>query len=240
MGQQYAAQIAQQLPLIQDPEVVRYVNLLGDSLVRVTSRQDLQWQFNVVDSKQINAFAVPGGFVYVNRGLIEATTQMDELAGVMAHEIGHVVKRHSVEQMEKAQAANVGVTLGCVLTGICNNPVAANAINIGGTALFAKFTRQDEAAADDLAFQYVVRAGISPEGIVTMFQKLLELRQQAPSTVQGWFATHPTEESRIADVQAQINRLPASTRARLTHDTRAYDSMRSRLMSLPRTQTISQ
>lgn len=240
MGQQEAAQIAQQLPLVSDPEVVRYINVLGDSLAQVTSRRDLNWHFYVVDSRQINAFAVPGGFVYVNRGLIEAAGQMDELAGVMAHEIGHVVLRHTVKQMQQAQGANVGVTLACVLTGVCNNPVTANAINIGGAALFAKFSRQDEQQADDQGFKEVIAAGISPQGMVTMFQRLLQLRQSQPSTVQGWFASHPTEESRIADVQARINALPPGELARLTQDSRNFHIFQNRLKSLSRAHEISQ
>src|SRR3981081_842614 len=111
MGQEYAQQINAQLPIVRDPEVNRYVNVLGDSIARLTSRRDLDWQFFVVDSKEVNAFAVPGGFVYVNRGLIERAAQMDELAGVLGHEIGHVVRRHTVKQMEKQQGANIGVTL---------------------------------------------------------------------------------------------------------------------------------
>lgn len=240
MGQQYAAQIAQQLPLINDPEVVRYINVLGDSLASVTSRRDLQWHFYVVNSRVVNAFAVPGGYVYVNRGLIERADRMDEVAGVLAHEIAHVVRRHSIKQMEKAQGANFGVTLACVLTNVCNNPVTANAINIGGTAIFARFSRQDEKEADDYGFDYVVRAGISPEGMVTMFQKLLAERKRNPSAVEGWFATHPTEESRIRDIQNRINAMPASELGRLTQDSRNFHTFKNRLMSLPRVRETSQ
>src|SRR6267143_1988593 len=125
MGQEYAQQINAQLPIIQDPEINRYVNVLGDSIARLTSRRDLDWQFFVVDSKEVNAFAVPGGFVYVNRGLIERADQMDELAGVLGHEIGHVVRRHTVKQMEKQQGANIGVTLACVLTGVATTRLPA-------------------------------------------------------------------------------------------------------------------
>src|SRR5512141_1456547 len=151
MGQEYSQQINAQLPIVSDPEVNRYINLLGDQLASHTSRADLDWHFYVVDSKEVNAFSIPGGYVYVNRGLIERTSSMDELAGVLGHEIGHVVLRHSIKQMEKAQGANVGVTLACVLTNICANQAAAAAINIGGTAVFARFSRQDELEADQEA-----------------------------------------------------------------------------------------
>src|SRR5437763_13187489 len=148
MGQEYAQQINAQLPIVQDPELNRYINVLGDSIARLTSRGNLDWHFFIVDAQEVNAFAVPGGFVYVNRGLIQRADQMDELAGVLGHEIGHVVRRHTVKQMEKAQGANIGVTLACVLTSICNSQVAGAAINVAGGALFARFSRQDEAEAD--------------------------------------------------------------------------------------------
>lgn len=233
MGQQYAAQIAQQLPLVRDPEVNRYINVLGDSIARLTKRGDLDWHFYVVDATDINAFAVPGGFVYVNRGLIEHASKMDELAGVLGHEIGHVVKRHTVKQMQQMQGANVGVTLACVLTGVCNSQVANAAINVGGSALFAKFSRDDEAQADEEGVKNVVEAGISPEGMVSMFQTLLAERKSHPSAVDTWFASHPLEESRIADVQRLINQIPASKRKHLTTDSRNFHTFKARLAALP-------
>jgi predicted Zn-dependent protease len=233
MGQQYAAQIAQQLPLISDPEVVKYINGLGYSIAKLTSRGDLDWHFYVVDTKEVNAFAVPGGFVYVNRGLIERTDKMDELAGVLGHEIGHVVLRHSVKQMQQMQEASIGVTVACVLTGICDTPGANTAINVGANAMFAKFSREDEKQADDQGFQNVVRAGISPVGMVTMFRKLLDERKVRPAGVDAWFATHPLEEDRITDIQSQIDRLPSSTLNVLATDSRTFHSFRDRLVSLP-------
>src|ERR1700716_2816800 len=108
MGQQYSAQINAQLPIVHDPELNRYINVLGDSIARLTERTDItDWRFYIVDSKEVNAFAVPGGFVYVNRGLIERTQRMDQLAGVLGHEIGHVVRRHSIKQMQQQQGANI-------------------------------------------------------------------------------------------------------------------------------------
>lgn len=233
MGQQYVQQINAQLPIIQDPELNRYINVLGDSIARLTKRSDLDWHFFIVDAAEVNAFAVPGGFVYVNRGLIERADQMDELAGVLGHEIGHVVKRHTVKQMEKEQGANVGLTLACILTSICNSQVAGAAINIAGGAVFARFSRQDEAEADDEGFMNVVKAGISPVGMVTMFRKLLEERKTRPAGVEAWFLTHPLEEDRIAAVQTRINQLPPPELARLGTDTRNFHSFKARIQSLP-------
>src|SRR5256714_380427 len=139
MGQQYSAQINAQLPIVQDAEVNRYVNVLGDSIAKLADDRGLDYHFYIVNAAEINAFAVPGGFVYVNRGLIDRTTNLSELAGVLGHEIGHVVRRHSVKQMQKAQGANIGVVLGCTLLNVCNTGAAQAAIQVGGSALFAKF-----------------------------------------------------------------------------------------------------
>ncbi len=233
MGQDYSRQINAQLPIVSDPEVNRYINVLGDEIARRTSRADLDWRFYVVDSKEVNAFAVPGGYVYVNRGLIERTARMDELAGVLGHEIGHVVRRHSIKQMEKQQGANIGVTLACVLTNVCNSQAAGTLINVAGGAVFARFSRQDELDADQEAISNTVRAGISPQGIVTMFQKLIEERRSRPNAVAGWFATHPLEEDRIAATQATIAAIPAAQRNRLSTNSSNYNSFVSRIRSLP-------
>ena len=232
MGQEYSQQINAQLPIVSDPEINRYINVLGDQIANLTGRADLPWRFYVVDSREVNAFAVPGGYIYVNRGLIERTTTMDELAGVLGHEIGHVVRRHSIKQMEKAQGANVGVTLACILTNICNSQVAQAGINIAGGAVFARFSRQDELEADQEAIANTTKAGINPQGIVTMFQKLMSERRSRPSAVEGWFSTHPLEEDRIAATQATINQLPAAQR-NLTRNTSNYNSFVARVRSLP-------
>lgn len=237
MGAQYAQQINQQLPIITDPEVNRYVNVLGDSLARVTPRADLRWHFYIVDSPEVNAFAVPGGYVYVNRGLIEQAQNMSEVAGVLGHEIGHVVKRHSIKQMEQQQKANFGLTVGCILApNVCNNQAAGALINVGGSAVFARFSRQDEAEADAEAVIFTTRAGIDPRGIPQMFRILLNERQTRPGAVDAWFATHPLEESRITATEAQIRRdVKPSVLASLTRDSRNFHTFQDRLRSLPRT-----
>jgi predicted Zn-dependent protease len=234
MGGQYAQQINQQLPIINDPEANRYINLLGDSIARLTSRTDIpDWRFFIVDSREVNAFAVPGGFIYVNRGLIERTQKMDQLAGVLGHEIGHVVKRHSIKQMQQAQGANLGVTLACVLTRVCDSQAGQAAIQVGGTALFAKFSRSDETEADVEGIQNVVRAGISPNGIPEMFQILLNERQSNPGSVEGWFSTHPMEEDRIANTRSIIAQINPSVLRTLSTDSQRYQQFKSRIRALP-------
>src|SRR5215471_13784610 len=138
LGQQESARIQQELPMLQDPVVNQYVASLGNQIASHTSRADLQWQFYVVNTDVVNAFALPGGIIYVNRGIIERSDRMNELAAVLSHEIEHVVRRHSVKQMQQMQGANVGVTLACVLTNVCNNAATTAAINVGGAAVFAR------------------------------------------------------------------------------------------------------
>ena len=233
LGANSAAQVSAQLPLIRDAAVTSYMSSLGRQLVRVTDGRSLTWTFTVVDSKEVNAFALPGGWIYVNRGLIERATDMSELAGVMAHEIGHVTRRHSMEQLQQAQQANVGVTLLCTLTKVCESGASQAAINVGGTALFAKFSRSDESEADAEAVSTTVKAGISPRGIPTMFRTLLNERQSNSGAMSAFFATHPLEEDRIESTEALIAKYPANEINRLTRNTKAFEDFRRRLRSLP-------
>jgi beta-barrel assembly-enhancing protease len=233
MGTDYAQQINNELPIVRDPEVMRYINLLGDSIARLADDRSLDWQFFVVNAPEVNAFAVPGGYIYINRGLIERVQRMDQLAGVLGHEIGHVTRRHSVQQMEKAQGANVGVTLACVLTSVCNNQAAGALINVGGSAVFAKFSRDDENEADAEGVKNVVRAGIDPRGIPEMFQILLDERNRSPSSVSSWFATHPLEEDRIRQTQAHISKIDGAILRTLTKDSQSFQAFKQRVRSLP-------
>ena len=235
MGQQEAAQISQQLPMLQDAAINDYVNQLGNRIAKGTSRADLDWHFAVVNTDVVNAFALPGGYVYVNRGILERASKMDELAGVLGHEIEHVVLRHSVKQMEQQQGANVGLSLACALTNVCNNQVAATAINIGGTAVFAKFSRTDEVQADEGGFQNVTRVGISPEGMLSFFQKLLAEEQASGGSgaTASWFADHPGTQDRIADIQRMLSKMPQSQLSSLQTDDAAFRAMKQRLAQLP-------
>jgi predicted Zn-dependent protease len=233
IGRQNAQQINAQLPIVQDPAVADYVQQLGMSIAKTTPRADLDWRFFVVDSKEVNAFALPGGFIYVNRGLIERASRLDELAGAIGHEIGHVVRRHSVQQMEKATGANVAVGLTCTLTRLCNSNVTQTAIQVGGAALFARYSRHDEAEADSEAVINVIRAGIDPEGIPALFRKLLEERRTSPLRIEGFFASHPLEEDRIRATQDEITSLEPSLKRGLVRDEPSYHDFQARLRALP-------
>jgi predicted Zn-dependent protease len=234
MGAQYAQQINQQLPLITDAESNRYINVLGNELARVADNRDLEWHFYIVNAAEVNAFAVPGGYVYVNRGLIERAQNMSQLAGVLGHEIGHVVRRHSVKQMQQQQGAQFGVTLGCVLApSICNSGLGSTAINVGATAVFAKFSRNDEAEADQVGIDYTRRAGIDPRGIPQMFRILMNERQSRPGGVEAFFQTHPLEEDRITATEATIAKIPSSVLASLTKDSQNFHTFQARVRAQP-------
>lgn len=233
LGAEYSTQVAQQLPLLTDPAIVRYITRLGTTLAAATDQRGLTWHFAVVDSREVNAFAVPGGWVYVNRGLIERAANMSQLAGVLAHEIGHVTRRHTVQQMQQAQGADAGVLVLCTLTKACDSGAGQAAITVGGSALFASFSRSDEAEADAEAVSTTIRAGISPAGIPAMFRVLLRERQRNPGVVDGFFATHPLEEDRIASTEALIASHPTSQLHGLATDTPEFRTFRRRLLALP-------
>ena len=232
IGEQAAAQVEREAPIVTDAAIDAYITSFGTTLASRNDDRSRTWRFRVVDAEQVNAFALPGGFVYVNRGLIERASTASELAGVLGHEIGHVLLRHSAERIEKAQKTNVGVSLVCGLTNICSSEAARVAINVGGAALFARFSRRDELEADSAAVGIVERAGYDPKGIATMFEALMRERQQRPDMVAVWFASHPLEETRIRIVEQVIAATPA-TSATLKSDEPAFHDFQNRVRALP-------
>ncbi len=233
LGRQNAAQINAQLPIVQDPAVANYIQDLGMSIASKTSRSNLDWHFYVVNTKQVNAFALPGGYVYVNRGLIESADSLDELTGTLGHEIGHVVERHSVKQMQDAQKTNIGIGVLCTLTSICHSGLAQAAVQVGGSAYFARHSRLDELQADSEGVVNVARAGYDPHGIPELFQVLLKEREYQPTKVEGWFSDHPLEEARISRADQLIATLPEARGQRFLVDTPEYQAFRRRVASLP-------
>lgn len=236
LGAQEAQQVDAQLPMLNDAQIDQYVNTLGNEIASRTSRSDLQWHFAVVNTSDVNAFALPGGYIYVNRGVLERASNASELAGVLGHEIEHVVRRHSVKQMAQMQNANIGVALGCALARVCDSPAAQAAVNVAGGAYFAKNSRADEVQADEGGFQNVVRAGLNPTGMLTFFQKLLQEEQSkggGSGGVSAWFTDHPGTQDRIADIQRMLGQVPQSQLSSLTTDTPAYDRIHQRVLALP-------
>ncbi len=232
IGQQNADAVNAQLPIVTEPEIANYIQAFGDSIAKKTSRSDLSWHFYVVNIKQVNAFALPGGFIYVNRGLIESSEHLDELAGTLGHEIGHVIQRHAVKQMENTQKANVGLAVVCTLTSICQSGLGQVAVNVGGSAIIARHSRLDELQADSESVVNVTRAGIDPQGIPDLFQLLVNERKREPTQVEGWFASHPLEEKRIASARRLIAALHVEGSS-LLRDNEGYHSFKERVAALP-------
>ena len=233
MGTQTAQEMGMKLPVVQDAYVNAYINELGDTIASRTSRADLDWHFFVINSHEINAFALPGGYVYVNRGLIEATSRVDELAGVLGHEIGHVIQRHSVRQMQDRQKIGAVAQIACTLTNICDNDLANAAINIGGTAIISSYSRGDEMEADSEAVENVLRVKIDPEGIPSLFEVLMRTRQSRPGAVETWFSTHPLEETRIDNSRRLIAQSGADRMGGLLQQLPSYVEFKRRVGMLP-------
>jgi predicted Zn-dependent protease len=233
MGRQNAEEINAQLPIVTDPAISGYIQNLGESIAKTTSRSDLDWHFYVVNTRQVNAFALPGGYVYVNRGLIESADKLDELTGTLGHEIGHVIQRHSVKQMQTAEKANAGVAVVCTLTSICHNGLAQVAVQVGGNAFFARHSRADELQADSEAVVNVTRAGYDPQGIPNLFQVLLKERQSQPTIVDGWFASHPLEETRIVRAKQLIAQAKLDSPHPLIVDNPQFQAFKTRVSELP-------
>ena len=235
LGREAARQVEREQPILRDEQVIHYVNALGHRLARRSKRDDIPYRFTVVDSPDINAFALPGGLVYVNRGLIEAADNESQLAGVIGHEIGHMVARHSVKQIEKAGMANVGLAIlgaalggrGGALTGL-----AQIGSQVGASAAFMKFSRDDERQADRLGVQNLYEAGYNPEGMVTFFAKLAELQKSQPSKLETFFSTHPNPAERARNVSREIGSLPRL--GDLITNTNEFQGVKQRLVNLPK------
>lgn len=233
MGRQYAAEINQQLPIVQDAAIHRYINDLGNRIARQADQRGIQYTFYVVNSDVVNAFAVPGGFIYINRGLIDRTANLAELAGVLGHEIGHVVERHGVDQMVRMQRAELGVNLAYVLLGRAPSGVEQAGLQVGAGAFFARHSREAEREADELAVRYVLEAGINPMGVVTFFEKLMQEQQRAPSRVEQWFSTHPLTQERVDATRSAVEAIPQAQRQNLTTNNSAYQQFQARVRQLP-------
>ena len=233
LGADYSRQINRQLPLVNDGATNQYINRLGRQIASRADQRGIPYTFYVVNSDLVNAFAIPGGYIYVNRGVIERADNVSELAGVLAHEIGHVVERHGIEQMQRANNAN---TMLSVLYGVLlrRNPsgVEQAGIQVGGSAVFAGYSRDAEREADLVAINYLMRSGISPNGLPSFFEELMAERQRNPSRVEQWFSTHPLTQERITNTRAAIQATPGAMSGNLATDTREFQSFRARVRSL--------
>lgn len=235
LGDELAQELNEDLPIVETPAVHDYINRLGHSISAVADRREaVDYTFYVVNGPDVNAFAVPGGHIYIYRGLIERAEEMSELAGVLAHEVGHVVERHGIEQWQRAQQAQMGlaVVYGVILG---RDPGAAEqvAVQVGAAGVFAGYSREAEREADEVAIGYLVDAGIHPIGLVSFFETLLDERDRDPGRVEQFFATHPATRERIANTRERIESLPDETLDGLTRDTQDFQRFRREVEALP-------
>lgn len=205
MGDLMAIDINAQLPLVRDPVLNAYVTSLGNALARVSERPGLDYRFYVINSPTINAFALPGGHIYLTRGLIEQTRSGGELAAALAHEIGHVAERHGVGKMERQlRTGSLVSMLYEVILGGEPDLLQRDALQLGGALWSARHSREAEQDADAKAVEYLLRAGLDPEAMVSLLRKLVAVETQDSSEVAAWFSTHPLTQERIARAEVEI------------------------------------
>ncbi len=203
MGRQGAAEVAASIGLYPDERIQEYVSAMGQAISKRTERANLSWEYRVLDDASVNAFALPGGFVFVTRGLLSQMTSAAELASVIGHESGHIAARHSVQQMSQQQLASLGLGLGSALSPFLAKYGEVAAAGIG--LLMLKNSRDDETHADKLGFWYAVAEGYDTREMISLFEMLqrdaaLGGRGRLPE----WQATHPDPENRIRDIQRLI------------------------------------
>ena len=229
MGKQYSMMVENSVKMVQDPVVNEYVNRIGQNLVRNSDAQ-VPFTIKVIDSDEVNAFALPGGFFYVNSGLILAADEEAELAGVMAHEISHVAARHGMRQLTRANIAQIA-TIPLIFVG---GGIGYGIYEASGLALpltFMKFQRNFEAEADYLGLQYMYKTGYDPQAFISFFEKIQAKEKKKPGTIAKAFASHPQTPDRIEASQKEIATiLPA--RPQYIVSTSEFDDVKARLATI--------
>ncbi len=235
LGKHAAAQVEKDQPILHDPAVDKFLNDLGQKLVQKSGRPGIQYTFHVVDTTDVNAFALPGGYIFVNRGLIETASNESELAGVLGHEIGHVVAKHGVEQARRAGLVQAGLrALGGLLGDSAAADIGRQASEMVTAGVFMKFSRDAERQADRLGAQNVYDTGFNPQGMVSFFEKLASLVGQSQSGgVEKFFASHPNPQDRAANISDLLRTFGSSEQ--LATDATEFHTVQTQLASLPRT-----
>jgi beta-barrel assembly-enhancing protease len=228
LGRQLAAEVDRDSKFVTDPLVTEYVNRVGQNIA-LHSDAKTPFTIKVIDSNEINAFALPGGFLYVNRGVLEAADNEAELAGVMAHEIGHVAARHGVEQASKANLINYA-SLPLIFLGGWGGFAIRQAAGLAIPLSFLKFSRGMESEADRLGAQYLWASGYDPNAMISFFEKLQAREKKKPGTMAKVFSTHPMTGDRITEVQKLVARFPDKQEYAI--NTSEFSAVKSRLVSI--------
>jgi predicted Zn-dependent protease len=229
MGKEFAQQIEASVKLVQDPVVNEYINRVGQNLVR-NSDARVPFTIKVIDSDDINAMALPGGFFYINSGLILAADEEAELAGVMAHEIAHVAARHATRSMTRGNLANLA-SIPLIFIGGGLGYGVRSAAGLAFPLTFLTFSRGFETEADFLGLQYMYKAGYDPQAFISFFEKIQAKEKKKPGTLAKAFATHPQTPDRIQKSQEEIERVLPS-REQYVVSTSEFDQVKARLAAL--------
>jgi predicted Zn-dependent protease len=230
LGKQLAAEVARQAKMVDEPLLAEYVNRVGQNLVR-NSDAKVPFTFRVIESDDVNAFALPGGYVFVNTGLIQMAEEEDEFAGALAHEIAHVAARHSTRRETKSELANIATVPLSVIIGGWAGVAVRQGASIAVPMTFLQFTRADEAEADYLGLQYMYAAGYDPTGQISILERIGALNRQKPGKVARLMSTHPMDTERIRNAENEIQKiLPARTEYVVT--TSEYYDMRQRVFAI--------
>jgi beta-barrel assembly-enhancing protease len=237
-GKQYSMEIEKSAHLVTDPVIVEYVNRVGQNIVK-NSDCKVPFTIKVIDSDEINAMALPGGFFYVNSGLIMAADEEAELAGVMAHETAHVCAHHAARQMTKMNYAQIGsIPLIIFTQGSWTGYGIYEATQLAIPMTFLKFSRMDEAEADWLGVQYMYKSGYDPQAFIQFFEKIDALEKHKPGTLSKVFADHPQTPDRILHSEEEIATiLPARPDYMVT--TSEFDDVKTRLARLENKRKIN-
>jgi predicted Zn-dependent protease len=229
IGKQAQAQVKRETPEVTDASVRAYLTRIGRQLAAHARGQRYPYSFSTANYREINAFALPGGPVWVNRGAIEAARNESQLAGVMAHEIAHISQRHSAQQLSNAMVTNLGLSL---LGALLGNSGGANAANIAAryvaSGAFLKFSRDDERDADRVGAAIMARAGWDPHGMIELMQTIREQQRRDPSSVEVFFSNHPSPKDRAGELARVVPKRRAGT-----SDSTAFQAIRARLKKLP-------
>ena len=203
MGAQYDSQVVQSIGVYPDPALQTYVADIGRKLAATSERPNLAWTFRVVDDPSVNAFAIPGGHVYITRGILAHMTSEAELATVMGHEIGHVTARHTAQQMTQQQLAGLGLAIGSIASSRIAQYAgqASQALQV----LFLKFSRDDESQADQLGIRYSSRANYDSREMIRVMQMLDKIETESGGKLPEWLATHPAPANRIEHINAILS-----------------------------------
>lgn len=239
IGQKSAKEVEHQLPILHDRSVERYVEKVGKRLAGAIQGPDFPYQFKVVNVSDVNAFALPGGFMYINRGLIEEADNEAQLAAVMAHEMAHVALRHGTNQASKAYLAQAGLgILGSLFGGQgASSQVIGSLGGFGLNALFLKFSRTDEEQADVVGAQTMARAGYNPMEMAAFFEKLRENAGHNPGKFEIFFSDHPSPEHRAQRIEKEVRILRP---LHLEGTVGGFDSIRRRLKRMPPARSMAQ